>query len=321
MPAELLSPTAGNLDSAAAALRSGRLVAFPTETVYGLGADALSDAAVASIFATKKRPTFNPLIVHVKDLAEAEAYAEIDGVGQKLAQHFWPGGLTLVARRRADCPLSLLVSAGLDTVALRVPAHDVAQGLLAATRRPLAAPSANPSGRLSPTEAAHVMEGLGQEEALAYVLDGGPCTLGLESTVIGLPKDGPPTLLRPGAIARGDIEEVLGFSLADPEAPGGEEGRSSPGMLASHYAPNASLRLNATTCEDDEVLLGFGDVECALNLSAKGDVAEAAANLFSMLRRLDTQVGDRSLAVSPIPHDGLGEAINDRLARAAAPRD
>jgi L-threonylcarbamoyladenylate synthase len=321
VPPELLSPTADNLDTAAAALRSGRLVAFPTETVYGLGADALSDAAVASIFATKRRPTFNPLIVHVKDLAEAQTYADIDAVGQKLAQHFWPGGLTLVAPRSAGCPLSLLVSAGLDTVALRVPAHPVAQNLLAATKRPLAAPSANPSGRLSPTEAIHVMEGLGAEEALAYVLDGGPCSLGLESTVIGLPKDGPPTLLRPGAIARSDIEAVLGHVLADPEAPGGEVGRSSPGMLASHYAPNASLRLNAKVCGDDEVLLGFGDVECTLNLSAKGDVVEAAANLFSMLRRLDAQAGDKSLAVSPIPHDGLGEAINDRLARAAAPRD
>lgn len=321
MPPKLLSPTADNLDSAAAALRAGRLVALPTETVYGLGADALSDSAVASIFATKKRPTFNPLIVHVRDFSEAETYAEIDGVGQRLAKHFWPGGLTLVAPRRAGCPLSLLVSAGLDTVALRVPAHAVAQNLLAATKRPLAAPSANLSGRLSPTEAAHVLEGLGEEEALAYVLEGGACTLGLESTVIGLPKEGPPTLLRPGAIARSDIEAVLGSSLAEPEAPGGEEGRSSPGMLASHYAPNASLRLNVTSCGEDEVLLGFGEVDCALNLSAKGDVTEAAANLFSMLRRLDAQADGKSLAVSPIPQDGLGEAINDRLARAAAPRD
>ena len=320
MPPDLLTPTADNLDHAAAALRAGRLVAFPTETVYGLGADALSDQAVAAIFAAKKRPTFNPLIVHVRDLAEAQTYSEIDAVGQKLAEHFWPGGLTLVVPRRADCPLSLLVSAGLDTVALRVPAHAVAQNLLAATQRPLAAPSANPSGRLSPTEAAHVIEGLGEEDALAYVLEGGACALGLESTVIGLPKDGPPTLLRPGAIARSDIEAVLGSPLADPDAPGGEEGRSSPGMLASHYAPNASLRLNATACGDDEVLLGFGDVECALNLSPRGDVSEAAANLFSMLRRLDAQTNGKSLAVSPIPHDGLGEAINDRLERAAAPR-
>lgn len=321
MLTELLSPTAENLARAAGALRAGALVAFPTETVYGLGADATNDEAVAAIFAAKKRPTFNPLIVHVKDLCEAEAYADIDDVGKLLAKHFWPGGLTLVVPRRTDCPLSLLVSAGLDTVALRVPAHDVAHRLLDAAARPLAAPSANPSGRLSPTEAIHVMEGLGGEDALSFVLDGGPCSLGLESTVVGLPKNGPSTLLRPGAIPRGEIEAVLGHPLEDPDAPGGEEGRSSPGMLASHYAPSASLRLNATECSEDEMLLGFGEVDCALNLSRNGDVREAAANLFSMLRRLDAEAGGKSLAVSPIPMDGLGEAINDRLARAAAPRD
>lgn len=320
VPTELLSPTDKNLERAARALRAGQLVAFPTETVYGLGADATNDDAVAAIFATKKRPTFNPLIVHVSGIAAAEAYADIDEVGHLLAEHFWPGGLTLVVPRRADCPLSLLVSAGLDTVALRVPAHDVAQRLLSITQRPLAAPSANPSGRLSPTEASHVMEGLGGEDALSYVIDGGSCSLGLESTVVGLPQGGPPTLLRPGAIPRGEIEAVQGAPLADPEAPGGEEGRSSPGMLASHYAPNASLRLNATECGEDEVLLGFGDVNCALNLSPTGDTREAAANLFSMLRKLDADARGKSLAVSPIPMAGLGEAINDRLARAAAPR-
>lgn len=320
MPTELLSPTDKNLERAAGALRAGQLVAFPTETVYGLGADATNDEAVAAIFATKKRPTFNPLIVHVSDIATAERYADINEVGHLLAQRFWPGGLTLVVPRRADCPLSLLVSAGLDTVALRVPAHDVAQRLLSVAQRPLAAPSANPSGRLSPTEAAHVMEGLGGEDALSFVIDGGPCSLGLESTVVGLPIGGPPTLLRPGAVPRGEIEAVLGAPLADPDAPGGEEGRSSPGMLASHYAPNASLRLNATECGEDEVLLGFGDVDCALNLSVTGDTREAAANLFSMLRKLDAGADGKNLAVSPIPMHGLGEAINDRLARAAAPR-
>lgn len=320
MPTEILTPTDKNLERAAGALRAGQLVAFPTETVYGLGADATNNAAVAAIFATKKRPTFNPLIVHVSDIAAAERYADIDEVGHLLAEHFWPGGLTLVVPRRADCPLSLLVSAGLDTVALRVPAHDVAQRLLSVIQRPLAAPSANPSGRLSPTEATHVMEGLGGEGGLSFVIDGGPCSLGLESTVVGLPKNGPATLLRPGAIPRSEIEAVLGAPLADPEAPGGEEGRSSPGMLASHYAPNASLRLNATECGEDEVLLGFGDVDCALNLSATGDTREAAANLFSMLRKLDADARGKSLAVSRIPMAGLGEAINDRLARAAAPR-
>ena len=321
MTTELLPASDDNLERAGDALRQGQLVAFPTETVYGLGADATNDDAVASIFATKKRPTFNPLIVHVKDLAEAETYADISDVGLLLAQHFWPGGLTLVVPRRRDCRLSLLVSAGLDTVALRVPAHDVAQRLLLAAERPLAAPSANPSGRLSPTAASHVMEGLGGEAALAYVIDGGPCRLGLESTVVGLPKDGPPTLLRPGAIPRKDIESVLGQALEEPQAPGGDEGRSSPGMLASHYAPNAALRLNATERGANELLLGFGDVVCDLNLSPPGDLQEAAANLFSMLRTLDAEAGDKSLAVSPIPMDGLGEAINDRLERAAAPRD
>ncbi len=321
MPTELLSPSTENPERAGSALRAGQLVAFPTETVYGLGADATNDDAVTSIFATKKRPTFNPLIVHVSDVTAAESHADIDDVGHLLAKHFWPGGLTLVVPRRRDCTLSLLVSAGLDTVALRVPAHEVAQRLLSATQRPLAAPSANPSGRLSPTEAFHVMDGLGGEEALSFVIDGGPCTLGLESTVVGLPVGGPPTLLRPGAIPRGDIETVLGHPLAEPEAPGGEEGRSSPGMLASHYAPNAALRLNADACGKDELLLGFGDLECALNLSPSGDLHEAAANLFSMLRKLDAEAEGKSLAVSPIPLEGLGEAINDRLARAAAPRD
>eukprot|EP00435_Cladocopium_sp_Y103_P077099 s1_g838.t1 len=318
---ELLTASDEDLERAADALRQGRLVAFPTETVYGLGADATNDDAVAAIFATKKRPTFNPLIVHVKDLAEAEAHADIDEVGKLLAKHFWPGGLTLVVPRQSDCRLSLLVSAGLDTVALRVPADDVAQQLLSTTERPLAAPSANPSGRLSPTEASHVMEGLGGEEALSYVVDGGPCRLGLESTVVGLPKDGPPTLLRPGAIPRSEIEAVLGQALEEPQAPGGDEGRSSPGMLASHYAPNAALRLNASDRGANELLLGFGDVVCDLSLSPSGDLQEAAANLFSMLRKLDAEAGAKSLAVSPIPMDGLGEAINDRLERAAAPRD
>lgn len=316
VPPDILNPTDDAIAAAADALRAGRLVAFPTETVYGLGADATNDTAVASIFETKGRPTFNPLIVHVKDMGQALSYAQINEAGQKLGAHFWPGGLTLVAKRREDCPLSLLVSAGLDTVALRVPAHSVAQALIAATGRPLAAPSANPSGRLSPTQARHVMEGLGDAPALGIILDGGPCTLGLESTVIGLPEGGPPTLLRPGAVPRGEIEEVLGAALADPHATGDTEGRSSPGMLASHYAPQAPLRLNATERREGELLLGFGPVPCDLNLSRNGDVVEAAANLFAMLRTLDAK--GQGIAVSPIPHDGLGEAINDRLARAAA---
>jgi len=318
VPTEFLNPNDDAIAAAAEALRAGHLVAFPTETVYGLGADATNDVAVASIFEAKGRPTFNPLIVHVQDMAEALRYAEIGEVGQKLGAHFWPGGLTLVAKRRKDCALSLLVSAGLDTVALRVPAHSVAQALIAATGRPLAAPSANPSGRLSPTEAQHVMEGLGDAPALAAILDGGPCALGLESTVIGLPEGGAPTLLRPGAVPRGEIEDVLGAPLADPLAAGDTEGRSSPGMLASHYAPHTPLRLNATERRDGELLLGFGSMPCDLNLSPSGDVVEAAANLFAMLRTLDAQAKGQGIAVSPIPHEGLGEAINDRLVRAAA---
>lgn len=318
---ELLAPTKAALKRAAEALHDGQLVAFPTETVYGLGADATNDVAVASIFEAKGRPTFNPLIVHVKDLAQASRYADLGPVGEKLAGQFWPGGLTLVAPRRADCTLSLLVSAGLDTVALRVPAHDVAQALLSAADRPLAAPSANPSGRLSPTEAAHVADGLGDCAQLAFILDGGACALGLESTVIGLPPESPPTLLRPGAVPREEIEAVLGAPLADPAPHGDTEGRSSPGMLASHYAPEAPLRLDATDVHADELLLGFGPVDCALNLSPAGDLHEAAANLFSMLRQLDAAAHGKRLAVSPIPNTGLGDAINDRLRRAAAPRD
>lgn len=318
---DILDPTSDALTRAGDALRAGLLVAFPTETVYGLGADATNEDAVASIFEAKGRPTFNPLIVHVKDKDEAASYAELGDTGALLAKHFWPGGLTLVAKRRTDCPLSLLVSAGLDTVALRVPAHDVAQALLAATGRPLAAPSANPSGRLSPTEARHVAEGLGDAAALALILDGGPCALGLESTVVGLPEGSRPTLLRPGAVPREEIETVLGAKLADASAPGDTEGRSSPGMLVSHYAPTSSLRLEATERHKSELLLGFGPVACDLNLSPSSDLREAAANLFSMLRALDSRAGAMSLAVSPIPHAGLGDAINDRLQRAAAPRD
>lgn len=319
---KLIPPTDDMLVRAGAALCDGQLVAFPTETVYGLGADATNDHAVASIFETKGRPSFNPLIVHVADLAEAERYAEIDARGQKLAARFWPGGLTLVAKRRSDCPLSLLVSAGLNTVALRVPQHAVAQRLIAHAGRPLAAPSANPSGRLSPTEARHVVDGLGDASNLAYIIDGGPCVLGLESTVVGLPEDGPVTLLRPGAIAREEIEAVLGEKLAAPAAQAETDGRSSPGMLASHYAPDASIRLDVTTPDADELLLGFGDIACTLNLSREGNLVEAAANLFAMLRQLDDQARETRarIAVSPIPLTGLGEAINDRLQRAAAPR-
>jgi L-threonylcarbamoyladenylate synthase len=301
---------AAAITRAARMLRDGRLVAFPTETVYGLGADARNGRAVAGIFAAKGRPRFNPLIVHIASLAEAERHADFSEAAMRLARHFWPGALTLVLPRRTGTDLSELVSAGLDTVALRVPAHPVAAALLKEAQLPIAAPSANPSGRISPTTAAHVAEGLASE--VDFILDGGPAFLGLESTVIGF--DGErPVLLRPGAIARLDIEGVAGpLGRTD-------ETIRSPGQLESHYAPDAPLRLDVRDAAQGELLLGFGPTPGAtLNLSPAGDLKEAAANLFAMLRELDAK-GTR-IAVAPIPETGLGEAINDRLRRAAAPR-
>lgn len=298
---------AQTIAAAARILREGGLVAFPTETVYGLGADATNGVAVARIFAAKGRPRFNPLIVHLPDADEAHHHAVFPPAAVALAKAFWPGALTLVLPRRDVSDIALLVSAGLDTLALRVPAHPVAAALLRETGRPVAAPSANPSGRVSATTAAHVAEGLGGK--VDCILDGGATPLGIESTVVGFDGDRP-VLLRPGAIAREDIEAVAG-SLA---AAGGAI--QSPGQLASHYAPRARLRLNVAAAEKDEVLLGFGTVSgAALNLSPCGDLKEAAANLFAMLRALDAKAA--RIAVSPIPETGLGEAINDRLARAA----
>ncbi|HEY2032079.1 MAG TPA: L-threonylcarbamoyladenylate synthase [Rhizomicrobium sp.] len=295
-------------------IRAGGLVAFPTETVYGLGADATNDRAVASIFAAKGRPQFNPLIVHIPDIAAAEAIVEFSPLARKLAEAFWPGALTLVLLRK-QTKLSLLVSAGLDTVAVRAPSGSVAQKLLRAAGIPIAAPSANVSGRISPTLAAHVAEEFG--ESVDLILDDGAAALGLESTVIGF-DDGKPVLLRLGAIAREDIEKIAG-PLAMPGAK-----ISSPGQLINHYAPRAALRLNAREVKPGEALLAFGapvpeGARVTSNLSATGDVKEAAANLFAMLRELDASGAD-AIAVMPIPEKGLGEAINDRLRRAAAPR-
>jgi L-threonylcarbamoyladenylate synthase len=305
-----VAATPESIAEGARILARGGLVAFPTETVYGLGADATNGEAVAALFAAKGRPRFNPLIVHVAGEAEATRHAIFPEPAHKLAQTFWPGALTLVLPRRSDTGLSHLVSAGLDTVALRAPSHPVAQALIKAAGRPIAAPSANPSGRVSATTAAHVTEGLGDQVEL--ILDGGPSALGLESTVVGF--DGEiPVLLRPGAISREKIEAVIGPLAA---AVGGIQ---SPGQLESHYAPRAALRLNAQTARAGEVLLGYGAVaDARLNLSPHGDLKEAAANLFAMLRELDKTGG--AIAVSPIPDTGLGEAINDRLMRAAAPR-
>ena len=304
---------AAAVEDAANILKRGGLVAFPTETVYGLGADAGNDHAVAAIFAVKERPRFNPLIVHVPDLAAAKAFVTFHPEAEALAQHFWPGALTLVLPRKADAKLSLLVSAGLDTVAIRVPDAAVAQRLLAATGVPIAAPSANASGEVSPTTADHVRDSLGGKVEL--ILDGGPTRLGLESTVIGF-EGATPVMLRPGAISRPRIEAVVGALARAAEAT-----IASPGQLASHYAPHAPMRLNASDARSGELLLGFGDVAgAALNLSAAGDLEEAAANLFAMLRALDAR-NPATIAVSPVPESGLGEAINDRLRRAAAPRE
>jgi L-threonylcarbamoyladenylate synthase len=305
-----VSANAKGIAEAARLLRDGALVAFPTETVYGLGADATNGQAVAAIFAAKGRPLFNPLIVHVADLEEARRHVELSPRASALAEKFWPGPLTLVLPRRKNSPLSLLVSAGLDSVALRAPSHPAAIALLKEAGRPVAGPSANLSGQVTATSAQHVADSLGGKVDL--ILDAGSATFGIESTVIGFDGDRP-LLLRPGAVPRDEIEDLVG--------PLGPPGNliQSPGQLASHYAPRAGLRLNAGEIESGEVLLGFGDVNGAkLNLSAKGDLREAAANLFAMLRELDKVA--TSIAVSPIPDAGIGEAINDRLRRAAAPR-
>lgn len=315
-----LSGTERGLRAAAGLLRAGELVAFPTETVYGLGADARSESATAAVFAAKGRPAFNPLIVHVANLAAARVLAEVPPMALTLAERFWPGPLTLVLPRRPDAGLAERVTAGLGTVALRVPAHPLARRLLAAFAGPIAAPSANPSGRVSPTSRAHVLEGL--DGRIAAVLDGGECSVGLESSIVGF--DGEtPVLLRPGGIAA----EALAAALGRPLATAAGEGRvTAPGQLASHYAPRAALRLDATSPGPDEAWLGFGPVESlrpGLNLSAHADLAEAAANLFAHLRALDALAateGIARIAVAPVPDEGLGRAINDRLRRAAAPR-
>ena len=310
---ETLSPDAAGIARAAQRLGQGALVAFPTETVYGLGADARNSLAVARIFEAKGRPRFNPLIVHVASAAKAQDYVQWSDQAQALATAFWPGPLTLVLPIRPDAGLSDLVTADLPSLAIRVPAHPLARQLLTAFGGPVAAPSANPSGRISPTTAAHVIAGLnGRIEA---VLDGGPCPVGLESTILGL--TGTPTLLRHGGLPAEDIEALLGNPLTQDTTPGK---LTAPGQMASHYAPAAAMRLNATsTAAPDEALLGFGPMDCTLNLSPTGSLTEAAANLFPHLHALDAR-GATTIAVAPIPETGLGRAINDRLRRAAAPR-
>ena len=303
----LLEPTAQGLATAARLLTDGALVAFPTETVYGLGGDARNADAVARIYAAKGRPSFNPLIVHVADLAAAERIAVFDDTARALAAAFWPGPFTMVLPLAPDHGIASLVTAGLDTVALRVPAHPVAQALLATFDGPLAAPSANPSGQISPTTAQHVIAGL--EHLIAAVIDGGPCAVGLESTIVG---GTPRALLRPGGIPVEDITPITGpLATAGPDI-------TAPGQLASHYAPGAPVRLNATRADPGEVFLGFGPMNCDVNLSETGDLTQAAARLFDALHALDAT--GKPIAVAPIPDHGLGAAINDRLRRAAAPR-
>jgi L-threonylcarbamoyladenylate synthase len=311
METEHLKPTPHGIARAATLLQNGALVAIPTETVYGLGGDARSGTAVAQIYQAKGRPSFNPLIVHVSSANQAQRYGQWSDTAERIAAAFWPGPLTLVLPLKPDAGLSELVTAGLSSVALRVPASSTARAVLTAFGGPIAAPSANPSGKISPTTAAHVLGGLSGK--IAGVLDDGPCGVGVESTILGL--TAAPTLLRAGGIAAEKIERLLGHTLAQ------ASGRTitAPGQLASHYAPGAAVRLNATHWNTGELRLGFGPVDCDLNLSESSDLVEAAANLFGHLHRLDKMTGN-TIAVSPIPHTGLGAAINDRLSRAAAPR-
>ena len=313
----LLNADEAGIDAAVRLLRAGGLVGLPTETVYGLAADASCDTAIARVFEAKGRPRFNPLIIHVANRAAAQSLVRFDERAERLAAQFWPGPLTLVLPRLADCRVSWLAGAGLDSLAVRVPAHPVAQAVLKRFGGPLAAPSANRSGRISPTEAAHVLAELG--DRVDAVLEGGTAAVGLESTVLDLTGKAA-VLLRPGGVPRQVIETLIG-PLAAPSAEGPRRG---PGLLATHYAPALSVRLNATSVQPNEALLAFGPAPptgaaVTLNLSPAGDLTQAAACFFASLRALD-QPGLAGIAVMRIPETGLGEAINDRLRRAAAPR-
>ncbi|MBT9384853.1 threonylcarbamoyl-AMP synthase [Pseudooceanicola sp. CBS1P-1] len=311
---ELLSADDAGIARAAELLRQAELVAMPTETVYGLAGDASSDTAVAGIYAAKGRPSFNPLIAHVADLDAAEALVDIPAAARVLAQAFWPGPMTLVMPLKPGAKVSPLVTAGLPTLAIRIPGHPVARRLLKAFGGALAAPSANPSGRISPTEPNHVLAGLSGR--IAAVLDGGACGVGVESTILAVAADGTLRLLRPGGLSAEEVQEKTGLPVLANTATGIE----APGQMTSHYAPKGTMRLNADTVAPDEVLLGFGPVRTDWNLSPAGNLPEAAANLFRMMHGLD-RAGVAKIAVSPIPETGIGLAINDRLRRAAAPRD
>jgi L-threonylcarbamoyladenylate synthase len=322
----ILAANGAAVADAARSLRDGGLVAFPTETVYGLGADASNARAIARLYEAKGRPAFNPLIAHVGDLAAAQRIACFDAQAAQLAEAFWPGPLTLVLAKAPGCAVADLATAGLDTIAVRVPAHRIARAILRAFGGPVVAPSANLSGHVSPTTAAHVSSDLAGR--IDLIIDGGAVEVGVESTIVGC--FDAPMLLRPGGVPRGEIERVLGRTLMQlPDDADTDSGQPlAPGMLASHYAPRTPVRLNADRLEAGEALLGFGPhvisgVEAAsdvMNLSARGDLNEAAANLFGYLRALDAR-GARAIAVMPVPDHGLGEAINDRLRRAAMGRE
>ncbi|WP_284275335.1 L-threonylcarbamoyladenylate synthase [Bradyrhizobium iriomotense] len=325
MTTEILPAGPAANDAAARALAAGLLVAFPTETVYGLGADAGNATAIAHLYAAKGRPAFNPLIAHVADLSAARRIGRFDSQAIRLAQAFWPGPLTLVVPKTDNCPVAELATAGLDTVAIRIPAHPVAQAILRAFGGAVVAPSANISGHVSPTLAAHVDSDLAGR--IDLIVDGGPVEVGVESTILGCFEA--PMLLRPGGLSREKIEAVLGAPLARPpqDVESDDSQPLAPGMLASHYAPRAAVRLNVRDVTPGEALLAFGpavlpgieQAASVMNLSASGDLDEAAANLFGHLRALDAK-SPRGIAVMPIPEDGLGEAINDRLRRAAVAR-
>ena len=320
----ILPAGAAAMEACARTLAEGGLVAFPTETVYGLGADATNAFAIARLYQAKGRPAFNPLISHVSDLASAGAIGRFDATALALAEAFWPGPLTLVLPRAADCAVAELATAGLETIAIRIPSHEVARAILHALARPVVAPSANLSGHVSPTTAAHVKADL--DGRIDLIVDGGPVAVGVESTIVGCFEQ--PMLLRPGGLAREEIERVLGRALAQPPADTMSDSPQplAPGMLASHYAPRTRVRLDATSIEAGEALLAFGvpapaadSAAAVMNLSPRGDLNEAAANLFGYLRALDATRA-RAIAVMPVPEEGLGEAINDRLRRAAVGR-
>lgn len=322
--ADAVESNGARIADAARYLSRGDLVVVPTETVYGLAADSTNGAAVARIYSAKGRPQFNPLISHIASRAMADTHGLFNETASRLADRFWPGPLTLVVAKRPGSAISDLATAGLDTVALRWPDSPVTCAVITAFGKPIAAPSANRSGRITPTTAEAAIEELG--ERVAMVIDAGPCRIGLESTIVACTGDAP-TLLRPGGVPTSEIESALGRPLARPMTDADPEKPAAPGMLASHYAPDARVRLNARHVEAGDALLAFGPdlpagadaATAALNLSQSGDLVEAAANLFTYLRRLDAS-GAATIAVAPVPDTGLGEAINDRLQRAAADR-